>query len=204
MEPVDQFITIEGKKTHIIRSDLQEPRDTIIFLHGKSFRASTWTSINAGKRMNEIGLNFIAVDYPGWGESEENSIFYPPTRKYTNSATFIKLLSKELNLRKFSLLGASFSGPFVISFASRNPESINKIVLAGPVWSEDLSTDSSLITSPTLICYGENDTVISVDSFIKYKNAIKESTLKMVKGAGHALYLDEPDVFFSILVDHLK
>jgi pimeloyl-ACP methyl ester carboxylesterase len=151
-----------------------------------------------------MGLDCIAVDYPGWGESERNDEFYPPTRKYSNATTFIEEFAKSTGLKKFSLLGASFSGPFVISYASSHPESVDKLVLVGPVWSYDLSQESSLIRKPVLIMYAENDSVIPVESFLRYGNSIKGSTLRPVRKAGHALYLDSREEFFIELDGFLR
>ena len=203
MESSNHFITIKGKRVHYFESKIAGSKDTLLLLHGKSFRAETWSSIGAPGRINEMGLDYIAADYPGWGESEENGEFYPPTRKYSNAATFIEEFAKSVGLKKFVLLGASFSGPFAISYASRHPESVNKLVLVGPVWSDDLSQEASLIRKPVLIMYGENDNVIPMESFLRYSNGIKGSKLKAIRGAGHALYLDNREDFFKSLEEFL-
>ena len=199
MEPSSKFTTIGGKRVHYVESKNATPRSTLLLLHGKSFKAETWSSIGAPRRVNEMGMDYIAVDYPGWGESEENDDFYPPTRKYSNAAIFIEKFAESLRLKRFSLLGASFSGPFVVSYASKHPESVSSLVLVGPVWSDDLSQEVSLIRSPALILYGENDNVIPIESFARYGNSIKGSVLRLIRKAGHALYLDDKEEFFKEL-----
>jgi pimeloyl-ACP methyl ester carboxylesterase len=204
VEPASRFVIVNGKRVHYVESRIAGSRDALLLLHGKSFKAETWSSIGAPGRINEMGLDYVAVDYPGWGESDENGEFYPPTRKYSNAATFIEEFSRSTGLKKFSLLGASFSGPFAVSYASRHPESVNKLVLVGPVWSEDLSQETSLIRKPVLIMYGENDNVIPLESFLRYNRSIKRSTLRPVRKAGHALYLDNREEFFNELDGFLR
>ncbi len=203
MEPESRFVTVDGKTVHYVEMNTTNPKDTLVLLHGMSFKAETWSSIGAPTKVVGMGINYLALDYPGWGESEKNEEFYPPTRKYSNAATFIEEFTTRIGLKRFSLVGASFSGPFVISYASRHPESINKIVLVGPVWSEDLSQEASLIVKPVLIMYGENDNVISSQSFIKYGNSIRGSKLVAIRRAGHALYLDNSQEFFRVLEQFL-
>ena len=203
MEPSSNFTTIEGKRVHYVEGRIARPRDTLLLLHGKSFKADTWSSIGAPGRINAMGMNYIAVDYPGWGESEGNDEFYPPTRKYSNAAIFIEKFAENMGLKKFSLLGASFSGPFVVSYASMHPESVNNLILLGPVWSDDLSRESSMISSPVLIMYGENDKVVPTESFLRYSNSIKGATLRSIRKAGHALYLDNREEFFRELEEFL-
>lgn len=199
MNVLSKFTAIGGKKVHYIESVISNPIDTLLLLHGKSFKADTWTSIGAPEKLNGMELNYIAVDFPGWGESEENEDYYPPIKKYSNTAVFIEEFAKELGLRKFSILGSSFSGPFVVSYTSKHQGTVNDLILVGPVWSEDLSQETSMIRNPTLIMYGQNDNVISLDSFIKYSNTISHSTLRPIRKAGHALYLDNPEEFFKEL-----
>lgn len=192
---------VAGKSVHYFESRIAEPRDTLLLLHGKSFKAETWSSIGTPEKINEIRMNYVAVDYPGWGESESNDEFYPPTRKYSNAAVFIEKFSKNMGLKRFSLLGASFSGPFVVSYASKHSESVNKLILVGPVWSDELAQEASMIRIPVLIMYGEHDNVIPKESFVKYSSSIKGSTLRSIRKAGHAVYLDNREVFFTELED---
>ncbi|MDA8054180.1 MAG: alpha/beta hydrolase [Thermoplasmatales archaeon] len=204
MKQSSNFTTIGGKRVHYVESRIARPGDTLLLLHGKSFKAETWSSIGAPGRVNEMGMSYIAVDYPGWGESEGNDEFYPPSRKYSNAAIFIEEFAENLGLKRFSLLGASFSGPFVISYASKHPESVNNLILIGPVWSDDLSSEASMIRNPVLIMYGENDNVIPTESFLKYSNSIKGSRLRITGRAGHALYLDNREEFFRELEEFLR
>lgn len=203
MKAVEKFVNIDGKKVHFYESKIENAKDTLILLHGKSFKAETWISINADSRINEMGLNFIAVDYPGWGLSEENSRFWPPADKYENSALFIEKFSNELKLMKFSLLGASFSGPFIVAYAYKNPNKLNKLLFIGTVWSEDLSEYVRKIDTPSLIIYGSNDSVIPSEASQKYKNSLKNNRFYVVSRARHALYLDKPEEFFKLLGDFL-
>lgn len=203
MSTESKFVEIDGKKVHYYESEVDGARDTLVLLHGKSFKAETWISISADKIINDLKINFIAVDYPGWGLSEESTKFWPPDDGYSNAALFIQEFADILKLKKFSLLGASFSGPFIVSFTYKHPERINKLIFVGTVWSDELSGAVKEIDKQSLIIYGENDTVISPDAARNYKNSLKNNKFFVVKGARHALYLDKPDDFFRILGDFL-
>ena len=203
MKLSSNFTTVAGKSVHYFESRIAEPRDTLLLLHGKSFKAETWSSIGTPEEINEIGMDYVAVDYPGWGESESNDEFYPPTRKYSNAALFIEKFSENLGLKRFSLLGASFSGPFVVAYASKHPEAVNRLILVGPVWSNELSQEASMIRIPVIIMYGEHDEVIPKESFLRYSSSIKGSMLRPIRKAGHALYLDNRESFFTELKEFL-
>ncbi len=201
MKAVEKFITVYGKKVHYYESLISNPKDTVVLLHGKSFKAETWISINADIHFNDIGLNFIAIDYPGWGQSESNEKFWPPTEKYENASIFIEEFSKATKLKRFSLLGASFSGPFIVSFAFRHPENINKLLFIGTVWSEEIAEYVASLDKPALIMYGANDTVIPKEASEKYKKSLRNNKFIVVDGARHPLYLDKPEVFFNAVKD---
>jgi len=203
MKATEKFVNIDGKKVHFYESKIENAKDTLVLLHGKSFKAETWISINADSRINDMGVNFIAVDYPGWGLSEENNKFWPPTDKYENASLFIEKFSNELNLLKFSLLGASFSGPFIVAYAYKNPIRVNKLLFIGTVWSDDLSEYVKKIDKPSLIIYGSNDSVIPPEASHKYRDSLKNNKFYIVSGARHALYLDKPDEFFKLVGEFL-
>ncbi len=203
MKAVEKFVNIDGKRVHFYESRVEKPKDSLVLLHGKSFKAETWISVEADSRINEMGLDFIAVDYPGWGLSDSNDEFWPPREKYANASLFIEKFVGQIGLRKFSLLGASFSGPFIVAFAHNNPDRINKLLFIGTVWSDDLSDYVKKIDKPSLIVYGSNDTVIPPEASQKYRETLKDNRFYVVSGARHALYLDKPDEFFKILGNFL-
>lgn len=57
---------------------------------------------------------------------------------------------------------------------------------------EDLRNDFARIKTPTLILWGEDDKELSVQDAYIIKSLVKGSCVKIVKGAGHFPFLDNP------------
>jgi len=71
----------------------------------------------------------IALDMPGFGESDEPPISW----NLDDYVNFVIAFAKEMNCRELVLLGHSFGGRIIIKMANRTdlPFSISKIVLTG-------------------------------------------------------------------------
>jgi pimeloyl-ACP methyl ester carboxylesterase len=57
---------------------------------------------------------------------------------------------------------------------------------------EDLSADAAKITLPTLLIWGENDVITPLAEGQKLHALVKGSELRIVAGAGHFVYRDDP------------
>ncbi len=60
---------------------------------------------------------------------------------------------------------------------------------------EDLSEDMKKINIPTMIIWGDKDKDTPINYAHKMKNIIKNSKLKIIKGAGHFSFLDKKEEF---------
>lgn len=111
--------SILGLKTHFTIEGEGEP---IVVLHGWGANLTTMQSItNLLKEKYQV----IAVDMPGFGQSEE-------PKSVWNSYDFadhIEALLETLKIERFHLLGHSHGGRVSIILASRNPERVGKMVL---------------------------------------------------------------------------
>lgn len=72
------------------------------------------------------------------------------------------------------------------------------------VVNEDLSSYAKFITSKTLIVWGQNDMETKIYMAKKLNKLIRNSELKLIEGAGHFCFLDEPTEFAFILDTFLK
>lgn len=61
----------------------------------------------------------------------------------------------------------------------------------------------SFLQVPSLIVYGDQDTQLGELSLSNLKNLANHSVVVM-KGAGHACYLDDPDTWHKALTDFLN
>lgn len=60
------------------------------------------------------------------------------------------------------------------------------------------------ISVPTLLIWGENDTDVPLKIAYKINGLVKKSTLKVIGGAGHNCFLDNPYLFFGYVKNFIK
>ena len=56
---------------------------------------------------------------------------------------------------------------------------------------------------PTLIVWGDRDTIIPVEHAYEAHEAIPDSRLEVIEGAGHFPHVECPDEFLDVLLDFL-
>jgi len=201
---IEKYLELNGKKVHYFEDDIPNPVMDIIFLHGKSFKAQTWVDLKPWEYLNREKIKGIYVDIPGWGNSEQNDIYDVNSTDYSGMSKFINDFSESLGLKKFNLLGASFSVPFVLRFALDRPEKVQKLILVGGVYAKGIEDKLEEIRIPSLIIYGGNDTVVGLEPAENYSKILPLNKKVIVKGARHPLYLDKPKEFFEHLIEFLK
>ncbi|MDO8743128.1 MAG: alpha/beta hydrolase [Candidatus Azambacteria bacterium] len=64
---------------------------------------------------------------------------------------------------------------------------------------EDLSNDLHFIKTPTLVIWGENDTVTPLKEGKLIAENIPNTKLAVVKNAGHFLFLEKPEEFIKLI-----
>ena len=55
----------------------------------------------------------------------------------------------------------------------------------------------SEVDTPTLLLWGEDDRIVPLDCGKQYEQAIPNSTLKVLKNAGHLIELEDPQLLFE-------
>ena len=118
-------------------------------------------------------------------------------------AGFLNDLLKTLKINEPILLGASISGEVTLRYLSSGYVAKAGIVV-GPVNVKNLVPDLNRITVPLLVIWGERDDISSPDNSKILKDNIKNPEVYILKGAGHACYLDKPEEFKVIVRDFLK
>jgi pimeloyl-ACP methyl ester carboxylesterase len=115
------------------------------------------------------------------------------TLKYYFKVYLYKTLKKIFKNAKLKRFGSS-------DYKKLSPvmkESFVKIV------NEHLDNEVSKISAKTLIIHGELDRETPVCSAKKFNSKIKNSKLKIIKGAGHFAFIDNPTVFNFYLFEFL-
>lgn len=120
--PKGEFITVEGVKLHYIQKGSGQP---IVFLHGGILTGDDFEQVM--KRMEKQGYRVISFDRPGYGYSER------PKRDITpiDQARLIHGALQKLGVKKPILVGHSWSGLLVLSYALSYPDNVSGMVLLG-------------------------------------------------------------------------
>ena len=93
------------------------------------------------------------------------------------------------------------NSPKIDNFGSIDYKKLSKIMKLTfiKIVNEDLSSISKFIHCKTLIIWGENDRETKIYMAKKLNKNIKNSTLKIIKNAGHYSFLDNPFEFTNLL-----
>jgi abhydrolase domain-containing protein 14 len=171
----------------------------VVLLHGYSFYAETWV---------EVGLfDALAGDYSvysfdmPYGAKSRSDKFSAENRD--EYADFLNNMLKTLNINNPILIGASISGEVTLRYLIRG-YSARAAIVVGPVGIKSLGNQLSKIAIPLLAIWGDKDTISSPADSKIIEAHVKNSGIRVIEGAGHPCYLDEPEEFKTIVRDFLK
>ncbi|MEI7426212.1 MAG: alpha/beta hydrolase [Candidatus Moraniibacteriota bacterium] len=117
---LEKKIIIDGLNINYFQSaDLKE-NETVVFLHGWGSRAVHLRSIF------EDLSDFIAVDLPGFGESELS----PASWSVKEYASFLKSLLDKLEIKNPILVGHSFGGSVIIKYLAEGGSAKKTVLIS--------------------------------------------------------------------------
>jgi pimeloyl-ACP methyl ester carboxylesterase len=192
----ESYVEIGGYKVFYRSSISLNHRGALVLLHGRSFTSKDWMGIKAFEKFSANGYDVYAPDYPGFGNSQDNPE-YKFSRDFKNSSRFVHDFSGKLGLHNFTLVGPSMGGGITLRTLVDYPDIVSSAVVIGSSGVEPMKNDLPRINVPMLILWGEFDDVIKKEDGVLLKNLVKNSELKIVPGAKHAVYLDNPSFFFD-------
>ncbi|MGC8515595.1 MAG: alpha/beta fold hydrolase [Thermoplasmata archaeon] len=199
----EYYVDIGGYSVFYRSSISPNHRGSLVLLHGRSFTSKDWAGIKAFDIFTENGYDVYAPDYPGFGNSQNNPE-YKFSRDFKNSSRFILDFSKKLGLVNFNLVGPSMGGGVTLRTLLDYPDLVSSAVVIGASGVEPMKDDLPSVKVPLLILWGEFDDVINIEDGVLLKNLVKTSELKIVPGAKHAVYLDNPSFFFDEMKKFLE
>ena len=120
--PKGKFITVEGVKLHYIQKGSGQP---IVFLHGGVLTGNDFEQVM--EITVQKGYQAIAFDRPGYGYSDRPSKSITPL----DQARLIHSALNKLGIEKPILVGHSWSGLLVLSYALSYPNDVLGMVLLG-------------------------------------------------------------------------
>ncbi|MFG1414553.1 MAG: alpha/beta hydrolase [Thermoplasmataceae archaeon] len=199
----EHYIDIAGHKVFYRSSDSSNHSGSLVLLHGRSFTSKDWIGIKAFDVFSANGYDVYAPDYPGFGNSRDNPE-YKFSRDFKNSSRFVLDFSRKLGLHDFTLVGPSMGGGITLRTLVDYPDIVSSAVVIGASGVEQMKDDLPRINVPMLILWGEFDDIIKKEDGVLLKNLVKNSELKIVPGAKHAVYLDNPSFFFDEMKNFLE
>ena len=199
----ESYVDIGGHNVFYRSSVSLNRRGSLMLLHGRNFTSKDWVGIKAFEIFSAIGYDVYAPDYPGFGNSQ-NSPEYKFSRDFKNSSRFVLDFSRKLGLVGFTLVGPSMGGGITLRTLVDYPDIVSSAVVIGTSGVDPMKDELPRVGVPMLILWGEFDDVIKKDDGILLKNLVKNSELKIVPGAKHAVYLDNPSFFFDEMKKFLE
>lgn len=192
---MEQWATIKGLNIRYLMKGIGNP---FVLLHGFSFFAETWIEMGLFDELAEK-YTVYAFDMP-YGVKSRSDKFDAENR--AEYAEFLREMLKILNIDKPILLGASISGEVTLRYLSSGYEARGGI-LAGPVNVKSLVPVLERISVPLLAVWGEADNIAPPENAKIISAHVKNAAVQVIRGAGHACYLDRPEEFKTLVTNFL-
>lgn len=141
-------IRIDGLRVRVIEEAPRAERDDpVLMIHGLGGWAENWRDVMPA--VAESGRRAIAVDLPGFGQSERprRSRYFDPDEPFY--APFVFALLDGLGIRRAHLAGHSFGGAVAYTAAVWCPERVRSLTLVAPGGlARELIRELRLLTLP--------------------------------------------------------
>ena len=170
----------------------------LFLLHGAAFSSKTWQfEIGTIQTMASIGHKVIAVDLPGYGQSERFS---------GDRGEFLQMLIQTLAPEaKPVLVSPSMSGTFSLPLLERNQDVLCGYIPVAPVATTSYPTSFfQTIEVPTMIVYGDKDTGLGVSSANRLSEIPKATKPQVLLNSRHPCYLDQPETWHTLIYNFIK
>jgi pimeloyl-ACP methyl ester carboxylesterase len=190
----DRVVEFEGHSIHSLRAGPETGR-SVLLLHGAKFSAETWRALGTLTHLAEAGYHVIALDLPGFGKSEDWRF---------DRAHFLERLLAELGIGKPVVLAPSMSGTVTFPVLEGRPELVSGFIGVAPAGAQRYAARVKGNPVPTLIVWGDRDTVFPVSRAGLLAASFEHATVVILEGARHPCYLDEPARFHDAVLKFLS
>lgn len=188
------YIEICARKV-FCRSAGKKGTPPVVFLHGERFSSQDWEDIGVLERLGSAGWHALAVDLPGYGRSEAGEF---------SEAEWLALLCDCLGLDKIVLVAPSMSGRYAFPFIGEHPARLAGFVAVAPTGIPEKGSLVAGTNFPLLAVWGENDRVVPRKNAEILLEQASAGELIVIPDAKHPAYLDNPELFSSLMADFLK
>jgi abhydrolase domain-containing protein 14 len=203
---------VDGLSIRYWTSENREARKpAIVLFHGNAFSLDNWKKIGTLEVLSKLGNPVFAVDLPIGKGSKSQKIDESSSKEYSRMVPWVEKIFRAIGIdesTKVVIVGPSLGGGVALSYALAHPQKISALVLIAPALGAlgDFEKEKiSDINMPVLLLWGESDNVFPLGEYGKpLKEQLSRSKLLILRGAGHAAYLDKPEEFNEIVSDFLS
>ena len=172
----------------------EEAANGVLLLHGGRFSSQTWRELGTLEKLAAAGIRTVAIDLPGFGRT--------PAAE-ASAEDFLSALLDRLGGR-WVVVSPSMSGRFSLPVVAAHHPALAGYVPVAPVQIPQHLGALRGLDTPTLIVWGERDSVIPLAHGEKLSEALTDSRLLILPGASHPAYLDQPKRFHDELIAFAK
>ncbi|MCE4619125.1 MAG: alpha/beta hydrolase [Desulfurococcales archaeon] len=195
MELSTMLYGVNGIECSVSYKLYNEREHPLVFLHGFSFTRNTWIEAGIIEKILENRIDVLIPDMP-YGKNTDCS---KHSRNVELNVSALEYITRRLiGDRKPLLVGASLGGRIALYYSIGRQ--VAGLFLASPAVKEDepLWRNIRMIKAPAVIIRGQKD---FIPRKIHEKLAKKlKAPLIVYEGAGHAMYLDNPERFIDDLL----
>lgn len=121
--PPASLLEIGGHLVHVVDRGPREGAEAVVFVHGFGASAYSWRKVTP----ELVGYRTIALDLNGFGYTERPHGLEPYTRD--GQVELIRGVLDRLGLQRVHLVGHSYGGAIVLTFADRYPERLRSLTV---------------------------------------------------------------------------
>ncbi|MEZ4331965.1 MAG: alpha/beta hydrolase [Myxococcota bacterium] len=191
-------LTFEGRRLHVLVAGPEPAPLDVLLLHGGRYDSGTWRKLGTLDRIAARGWRVVAVDLPGFGASERGAL-----APEALLSPLLPFLASEVGLERPVVVAPSMSGRYVLPFIAREPTAVAGLVAIAPVGIPENAPALAGSALPTLVVWGADDDLIPLSLADRLHELMPASDVEILRGAGHACYLDQPEAFHAALLAFL-
>jgi len=186
-------VTVAGSKVRVVEQGNVDGQ-VVLLLHGARFSSKTWQEIGTMKVLADAGNRAVAVDLPGFGDSEPND---------KSPEKWLGNLLDGLDLTRPVVVSPSMSGRYALPFATSEPERLRGFIAVAPVAIMEYKDRLKQITVPVLAVWGENDRLIPQEQADLLVSSAKKGKKVVIAGGSHAPYMNDAETWHRALLEFL-
>lgn len=167
----------------------------VLLLHGNAFTSATWQELGTIERLADAGFRAIAIDLPEKGASGK----WPHVIE-----GFLLELLDAMKIESCAVIAPSMSGAYAFPLVTIHQHRVSAFVPVAPVRIKQFLAALPECTLPTLVLWGENDSLIPVKLGRDLAEAMPNARLHVFPDAEHPCYMQATEPFHQELMAFLE